>query len=247
MRTSAPSPFATELPRISKCRPSVVCWRWLTMWIINKYHVKLTELFHLSKLFKLFQILDAVRVDYMSNMQKLQWSQECCAKKNPFWSQCTSIESTIKKPICSPYNSTWLLSWCAFFPCHPWPWCSSSGPAGSLQSLPKASQLCPSNPRGFRCHGRLGEECFPPKKWLVDLSFVPFLAKQSSEPTVHQSLTRSNLFNLASEILIRPSLHSLRILWNQGSNKAMMVWSVISTWLISSTSSHEKMAASHGT
>lgn len=136
------------------------------MWIINKYHVKLTESFHLSKLFKLFQILDAVRVDYMSNMQKLQWSQECCAKKNPFWSQCTSIESTIKKPICSPYNSTWLLSWCAFFPCHPWPWCSSSGPAGSLQSLPKASQLCPSNPRGFRCHGRLGEECFPQKSDL---------------------------------------------------------------------------------
>ena len=54
----------------------------LTMWIINKYYVKLTESFSLSKLFKLFQILDALRVDYMSNMQKLPWSQECCTKRS---------------------------------------------------------------------------------------------------------------------------------------------------------------------
>ena len=93
----------------------------------------------------------------------------------------------------------------------PEPWCSSSGPAGSLQSLQKKLHSCVHRIQGDPyVMGGLGRNVFPPKQWLVNLSFVPFLAKQSSESTVHQSLTRSNLFNLASEILIRPSLHSLK-------------------------------------
>lgn len=137
------------------------------------------------------------------------------AQINPFRSPRTSIIYH-QKPIRSPNNSTWLLSWSAFFPCHPWPWCSSSGPAGSLQSLQKTLHKCdPSNPRGSDVMGGLGGMFFRQKSdvWIWALRL--FLAKQSSESRVHQSLTRSNLFNLASEILIRP----VCILWNSLKNQ----------------------------
>ena len=131
------------------------------------------------------------------------------AQKDPFRSQCTSIESTIKKPIRSPYNSTWLLSWCAFY----MPPLSLDVQVQDQLEASKASKksfTVVSIEGDPYVMGGLGRNVFPPKQWLVNLSFVPFLAKQSSESTVHQSLTRSNLFNLASEILIRPSLHSLK-------------------------------------
>lgn len=159
----------------------------LTMWIINKYYVKVTESFSLSKLFKLFQILDAVRVDYMSNMQKLPWSQECCTEIPS--GVHAHLSSTIKNQSVHPIIQLGSSHDVRFFHATPDLDVQVQDQLEASKAFPKLHSCVHRIQGDSDVMGGLGRNVFPPKKWLVNLSFVPFLAKQSSESTVHQSLT----------------------------------------------------------
>ena len=184
----------------------------LTTWMVC--HIpKINIMSNLSKLFKLFQILDAVRVDYMSNMQKLVWSQECCTKKTNSsyphsaigpWNKSLNCIFPIKYVIPKSLKVThWL----------------SQYHHRSTQSLTLMFKFRTSwkPPKPFRCHGRLGRNVFFQKSDDCEFELCmlcSFWAQVSaSESTLHQSQDQT-----CSTLLLRfwsDQFAFSEILWNQ--------------------------------